>query len=60
MKISFISTKFEKMFGDESKLKKEYGMLRADKIKKRLTEFRAAEDLSVFLPPKSLRRVVTN
>ncbi|QOY55323.1 killer suppression protein [Candidatus Sulfurimonas marisnigri] len=53
MVIEFSSTKLQKIFEDERKLLKEMGKKRAKKIKIRMTEFRAADSLHDFWPPKS-------
>jgi hypothetical protein len=41
--ISFISRKLEKEFNEWARLVKVYGTKRADKIRKRMTELKAAE-----------------
>ena len=45
MDIIFTSKKFEKLANDDRNLVKEFGKLRADKIKKRLTQLRFASTL---------------
>lgn len=45
MKITFTDNKFEKLANDDRKLVKEFGKLRADKIKKRLAQLRFATTL---------------
>ena len=51
MDISFKNTKLEKEFNEGKKLEKVYGILRAKKIRIRLTELRAASTLHDFWPP---------
>jgi len=51
--ISFISRKLEKEFNEWARLVKVYGTKRADKIRKRMTELKAAESLYDLWPPKS-------
>lgn len=45
MKITFATRKLEKLANDDSRLVKEFGKLRADKIKARLTQLRFANTL---------------
>ena len=47
MEIVFASRKLEKIFTDDSQLKREYGQM-AKKIKQRLLELSAAENLAVM------------
>jgi len=51
--ISFKNTKLKKEFNEGKQLEKVHGILRAKKIKNRLTELRAASNLYDFWPPKS-------
>ncbi len=53
MDISFKTTKLEKEFNEGKQLEKVHGVIRAKKIRIRLTEFRAAICLNDFWPPKS-------
>ncbi len=53
MDIDFKTTKLEKSFNEGSKLVKIHGQLRAKKIALRMKEFRAANSLMDFWPPKS-------
>jgi len=51
--ISFKNRKLAKTFNEGAKLEKTHGTKRARKIRIRLAEFRAAESLMDFWPPKS-------
>jgi proteic killer suppression protein len=51
--IYFKSTKIAKQFNEGVLLDKIHGVNRAKKIKLRMSELRAAENLGVFLPPYS-------
>lgn len=53
MLVSFKNRKTAKSFNEEAELERLHGTLRAGKIRLRLTEFRAAQCLADFLPPKS-------
>lgn len=53
MDISFKSTKLAKQFNEEAQLDKAHGTSRAKKIRLRMKEFRAANTLMDFWPPKS-------
>lgn len=53
MDISFKNRKIEKEFNEGARLQKTHGKLRADKIKRRMAELRAAQNLKDFWPPKS-------
>ena len=49
MDISFKSKKLEKEFNEGAKLQKIHGKLRADKIKRRMAELRAAQKFKRLL-----------
>jgi len=51
--ISFKNKKIEKSFNEQVQLEKQHGVIRAKKIRIRLTELRAAQSLKDFWPPKS-------
>jgi proteic killer suppression protein len=51
--ISFSNAKLEKQFNEGKQLVRIHGSLRAEKIRVRMKELRAAASLMVFLPPKS-------
>jgi proteic killer suppression protein len=51
--ISFKNTKLEKQFNEGKRLDKIHGSQRANKIRIRMKELRAAVNLMVFWPPKS-------
>ncbi len=53
MNISFQNTKISKSFNEGSQLEKIHGAPRAKRIRIRMAELRAAENLMVFWPPKS-------
>ena len=53
MDITFVNKKLEKAFNEGALLDKKHGKLRANKIRIRMKEFRAAESLMDFWPPKS-------
>lgn len=53
MNISFKSKKLEKSFNDSRRLEREYGTVRASKIRLRMNALRAAKCLNDFAPPKS-------
>lgn len=53
MEISFKNKKFQKSFNLGGELEKEYGKERAKKIRRRLGELKAAQNLMHFYPPKS-------
>lgn len=52
MEISFISKKLEKEFNEGARLVKAHGPERAEKIRRRMAELRAAVTLCDFWPPK--------
>jgi proteic killer suppression protein len=53
------STKLSKLLNDESALKRKFGVIRATRIRRRLSEFTAAENLSKisYLPPARLHQL---
>jgi proteic killer suppression protein len=53
MDIPFQNTKISKSFNEGSQLEKIHGVPRAKRIRIRMAELRAAENLMVFWPPKS-------
>ncbi len=53
MDVSFKSRKLEKEFNEGARLVKAHGPRRATKIRLRMANFRAAESLADFWPPKS-------
>ena len=53
MDISFKNKKLAKSFNQRAQLEKKHGVKRAKKIRIRLAELRAAENLMDFWPPKS-------
>lgn len=53
MIVYFTSTKMSKEFNNGALLQRRHGARRADKIKKRMAELRAANSLHDFWPPKS-------
>ena len=53
MDISFKNKKLRKEFNEGKRLEKVHGVLRATKIRIRLTELRSAASLNDFWPPKS-------
>jgi len=53
MKINFKTKKLEKSFNETAQLEATHGKVRAKKIRVRMQEFRAAETLMDFWPPKS-------
>lgn len=53
MEISFISRKLEKDFNEEIRLVRVHGTKRAEKIRRRMAELRAAITLYDLWPPKS-------
>lgn len=53
MDILFKNTKSAKLFNEGKQLEKEHGKKRAQKIRLRLAELRAAQCLSDFWPPKT-------
>jgi|JI102314A2RNA_FD_contig_31_1366611_length_802_multi_2_in_0_out_0_2 proteic killer suppression protein len=56
MKIGFVSQKLQKIFNSENELKKEYGAVRAKKIKLRMKVLEAAVSLAEVSHEKPERR----